>query len=568
MSDNFLFDKLVVLNTVYNNSLNEPKIITQPSTIKTKLFPHQASLVNGMHIYRDKMTRGFLLGNQAINGKLGIIGDQAGSGKTLSILSYLSSQIGTFPRITCELTNNSTKYFFSHELNHISDASQANLIIVPHSLFGQWKQEISEHTTLEYVPIETKRFIKGSDLTKNILNSSFVLTTNKCYKFIDEYATQNSIKWNNIFIDEASSIYINSSDPPLKFQFLWLVTNNWIPLIFKNPLLIKSNLYFLKDRLKLNSELENWLLENIDVQYEGQLISSSFFKDYLPFNHLNRGCIVLRNSKELINKNINIPELSNEILQCRPNITLNSLISYYLSRNIEPNISSSKIINLFQALNVNFIDSETYLLNKPVLKHNLIRRKIEENECVICLETTENPTIVDCCFNIYCANCLLKNMLITHKCPTCRDILNVENICCLKELSNNEKILSKNKMEVCMDILNKNKDGKIIIYSSFDNIYYQLFDEIDKLGLKAERLESNIFSYIRTIKNFQDGKTNILFISNIDLIRGLSLQSSTHLIFYHELPVFELKQILLSSVQRIGRKNPLNVIHLNSEIQL
>ena len=143
MADGFLYDKLVVLNNIYNNTLQPGKMLNQVSVIKTQLFPHQNTLVNGMHLYRDKMTRGFLLGNQAINGKIGIVGDVAGTGKTLSILAYLASQVATFPRMTCELTNNSSKYFFSHELYHLSDASSTNLIIVPHSLFSQWRQEIA-----------------------------------------------------------------------------------------------------------------------------------------------------------------------------------------------------------------------------------------------------------------------------------------------------------------------------------------------------------------------------------------------------------------------------------------
>jgi SNF2 family DNA or RNA helicase len=568
MTENFLIDKLNVLNTVYNNTLVAGKPPPEAAVIKTKLFPHQATLVNGMHIYKDKMTRGYLLGNQAINGKIGVIGDPAGTGKTLSVLAYLATQIATFPRITCELTNNSSKYFFSHDLYQLSDASQTNLIIVPHSLFGQWKQEIATHTNMTYVPLETKRFIRGADLTQNIINSNFVLTTNKCYKHVQEYAQQNGIQWNNVFIDEASSIYINSSDPELKFQFLWLITNNWIPLIFKNPSIVKSNLYYLKDRVTLNKELENWLLDNMNVHYEGQLVSSSFFKDYLPFFHINRGCIVLRNSYDLIYGNINLPEVLTTTLQCRPNISLNSLISYYTARNIEPNISNSKIPNLFQSLNVEFKTIDEYLEDKPIQKHNLIKRKITEGECVICLENAEYPTIVNCCFNLYCAKCLLKNMVIHHKCPTCRDALQIENICCLKKLENEEMILTKNKMEVCLDILSKNRTGKFVIYSSFDNIYYQLFEEIDKLGLKAERIEHNLFSLLKTVKNFQEGRTNIIFVTNVDLIRGLSLATTSHLIFYHELPVCELKQILTLSAQRIGRTQPLKIIHLNSEIQV
>ena len=568
MADGFLYDKLVVLNDIYNNTLQPGKVSNQASVIKTQLFPHQNTLVNGMHLFRDKITRGFLLGNQAINGKIGIIGDPAGTGKTLSIISYLASQILSFPRMTCELTNNSSKYFFSHELHRISDASSTNLIIVPHSLFGQWRQDIARHTTMTYTPIETKRIIRGTELAQSMIISNFVLTTNKCYKNVQEYAQLNGIQWNNVIIDEASSIYINSSDPPLRFQFLWFVTNNWIPLVFKTPSIVKSNLYHLRERVQLNPELERWLLENMNVHYEGQLVSSAFFKEYIPFFHQNRGNIVLRNSSDLINTSINLPLVKNELLQCKPNITLNSLMSYYLARNIEPDINSSKIPNLFQALGVEFKELDDFIADQPKIKHNLIRRKVEEGECVICLDHAENKTIVNCCYNTYCGKCLLRNMVINQKCPTCRDILSINNMCCLKSLSEDQKILARNKTEVCMDILNSNKNGKFIIYSSFDNIYYQLFEDIDRLGLKAERIESNLFSMLKTVKNFQEGRTNILFVSNVDLIRGLSLATTSHLIFFHELPVFELKQVLIHSAQRIGRAEPLKIIQLNSEIQV
>jgi hypothetical protein len=401
-----------------------------------------------------------------------------------------------------------------------------------------------------------------------MIESTFVLTTNKCFKNVQEFAQQNGIQWNNIIVDEASSIYINSSDPEFRFQFLWFVTNNWIPLIFKNPSIIKSSLYYIKDRVRLHPDLEGWLLDNINTPYDGSLISSSFFKEYLPFFHANRGNIVLRNSTELINSSMKLPKVTYDTFQCRPNITLNSLMSYYLARNIEPNITSDKLINIFQALGVEFMTLNDYLKLQPLIKQNLIKRKVEDNECVICLERFEYPTIVNCCYNVYCGKCLLRNVITNHKCATCREPVLIDNMCCLKPLTQNEIILSRNKSEICLDILNNNKDGRFIIYTSFDNIYYQLYNEIDKLELKSERLESNLFLLLKAIKNYQEGKTNILFISNVDLIRGISLASTSHLIFYHELPVSELKQVLIHSAQRIGRTQPLKIIQLNSEIPI
>jgi superfamily II DNA/RNA helicase len=127
---------------------------------------------------------------------------------------------------------------------------------------------------------------------------------------------------------------------------------------------------------------------------------------------------------------------------------------------------------------------------------------------------------------------------------------------------------TKSKQETCLELLQDNRNKKIIVYTAFDNIYYQMFEELDKMGLKAERIESNLFSLLRTIKNFQEGQTTILFVSNVDLIRGLSLTATSLLIFYHELSSYEWKQVLLHSVQRLGRVHPLQVLHLNSEIQV
>ena len=566
MAEEFHYDKLVTLNNVYHNTLIQSNSFVTPSTIKTTLYPHQKTLVHGMHRHQEKMTRGFLVGNQAINGKVGIVGDPPGSGKTLSMIAYLASHVPS--RMTSELTTHSSKYFFSHDLRSLSDTNTAHLIIVPHRLFGQWKQEIEQHSTLSYVPIETKRIMRGDTIAKLIIQRRVVLTTDKCYKHVQAYATTHHIQWDQIMIDEASSIYFHSSDPPLQFQYLWLITNNWIPLIMKNPNVIKSTLFHLRDRVELHSDLERWLLEDITVHYEGQLASSAFMKEYLSFYHPERSRMVLRNATEDLIKSMNLPSLQYETLQCKPNMSLNSLISFYLARQREPSIRSKQIPHLFQALGIEFQSVAEYKDQQPITKHDLIQRMIDDQECAICMETCEYKTIVQCCYHTFCGKCLLKNALINMKCPTCREALHVQRIHCLETLSTEERMLSMNKMEACLDILRNNKEGRFIIYSPFTNIYYELMEKIDQMGIKSERIENNLFSLIKTVRNFQQGKTRLLFISNVDMIRGLSLASTTHLIFYHELPAFESKQVLVHSSQRLGRTLPLQILHLHSEIQL
>ena len=249
-------------------------------------------------------------------------------------------------------------------------------------------------------------------------------------------------------------------------------------------------------------------------------------------------------------------------------ITLQSLSNYYAAKHADPIIRSRSIPILFQALHVEWTDVTHFLSKHPMNRHALIRRKVEENECVICFESCEYPSMVHCCYNLYCAKCLLRNTMMTFKCPTCRADVNTNTMTCLASPPPQDVIFAKNKMEACLELCKQHPNGKFIIYSSFDNIYYQLLEEMIKIGRKAERIENNLFSLRKTIRNFQEGHTTILFVSDVETIRGLSLLSTTHLIFYHELPVSEQKQVLIHSSQRLGRTQPLQIYHLNSEIPI
>jgi hypothetical protein len=623
MSDSFHYDKLTVLNQVYHHTLTPyDGILHGIDDIITPLYSHQTTMVQRMHEYQDKMLNGFMIDNQAIHGKIGIIGDDIGSGKTLSILAYLASikassspspsappsspvlssspvstpvstpvpnplspvlssspvstpvsnplspVLSSHRGLTYELTPFSVRYFYSHNLDNTLNTPRANLIIVPHSIFHEWRNQIQTHTTLRYVAIETRRMLRGDMLINDMTDSTFVLTTNKCYKYVNDYAQQHGIKWNHVFIDDAASIYINSSDPPLQFQFLWLITNQWIPLLFKNATFNRAPLYLLRNTIQcLHPELDKWLSETHSMPYEEGLNSSGFLKDYLTFHHPSRHLIVLRNATERMEE-VKLPQPEIMSIHCRPNISLASLMSYYVSRQMEPNIQSHQVPYLFQTIGIPFFSLSHYLSFHPSHKHQLIKRKTDDNECVVCLERCEYPTMVSCCYHMYCGKCLLKSILMNGKCPTCRNQVTPVQMNCFGNISVSERIELKNKLEMCLDWIRKNPSGRFLIYSAFDNIYYQLFEEIDRMGRKSERLENHHFSLIKTIRNFKHGTTQILFVSNPELLRGLSFPFVTHLLFYHDQPSYEKKQLLFQSAHRLGRTQPLHVIHLHSEIQV
>ena len=150
----------------------------------------------------------------------------------------------------------------------------------------------------------------------------------------------------------------------------------------------------------------------------------------------------------------------------------------------------------------------------------------------------------------------------------CRETIAPENLCCFGRLESKEIMLRVNKMDHCISLLSANPTHSFLIYSSFDNIYYQLYEEMDKRGLRAEKLMNHLPTFRKTIKNFQDQTTKILFVSQADVLRGLSFPMITHLIFYHEPSFYEWKELLIQLLQRAGRTQPLNILHLHSEIQV
>lgn len=575
MADAFYYEKLTMLNQTYHHTLVPyDGFLPGMERILTPLYPHQRTMVHHMREYMEGMRHGVWAENQAIYGKVGIVGDGIGAGKTLSVLAYLASlSLAPAPApapIEPTLMPHSTRFFYSHPLSSVhTDTLYANLVIVPHSLFQEWRQEIQRHTTLPYVAIETRRMLRGDTLSREMSQSSFVLTTNKCYKYVHDYAQNHHIQWNQVFIDEASSLYMNSSDPPLSFRFLWLITHQWIPLLFKSASFHRASLYHLRSHIQhIHPELEEWLATTYTLPYESTLVSSGFLKEYLSFHHPLRYRMVLRNAEPWIRENLALPPPEQTIVQCRPNVSLPSLMSHIASHNRHPAIQSHHIPHLFQMLGISFQTLAEYLPCHNPTKHPLIQRMMGDNECVICLERCEYPTMVGCCYHLYCGKCLLKSILLSGKCPTCRDTVPPSRMVCFASLLPIERIQTKNKAEVCLDWIRNHPSGRFLIYSTFDNIFYQLFEEIDRMGRKVERTENNLFSLLRSIRNFKTGATQILFLSNVELLRGLSFPFVTHLIFYHDLPSYEKKSLLIQSAHRVGRVQPLHVIQLHSEIPM
>ena len=569
MSDISLFEQLSTINSVYRNSL--PKNIAPIETphIRTERLPHQTSLVHGMCAHEMRMTHGFVSNNQIVHGKLGIVGDPPGSGKTLAVLSYISNLLTrrtqqSPPRSHVrqgELDPASNRYFYSHNLETVRDTSAVNLIIVPNHLFHQWRQEIAQHTTFTAAIIENRRVLRTKITPASLCESDFALVSQKVYRHVHDYAIQHGIRWKHVFIDDAASIHITGNDPELEFEFLWLISSHWLGFLFRNIWITPSNLLYIHDRLTLHTDCQQWL---VDVNRQTgsimtSITSSNFLKQYIPYHHIARSSLILRNLSETVQGSLQLPIPESITIECRPYYTVSTL----RQMSGEP-FGASQIPHIFESVGI-----QTYTTNELIERYNERRQVITNkasDDCSICLDTPVHRVLTVCCMNAFCGNCILRHSLMHTSCPTCRREINFDdmvNVVTDDAPADASSAVIHNRHDACLRYIREHRNEPMMSFTMFENNYYQLMPDLERMGIRYARIEPN--TMYRVVDDFNAGKIDLLFVSDMNFIRGVSLTRLQHLIFFYELAFSDQRELLISSAQRVGRQSPLQVVQLYSQ---
>lgn len=561
-------DQLRIINSVFKNAIEPKTVHVDVPNIQANLLQHQKSMIHMMYAHYLRMTHGFIWGNQLIHGKVGIIADPAGTGKTLSILGFISLLKNTRSifqnNALCQgdLEHESNSYFYSNHIRTVTDTSSTNLIIVPQNVYTQWKDEIQRSTSLTCFQIESRRVLRNNTTPTLLCGSDFVLTTNKLYRYVQEYALEKGIRWKHIFIDDAAGIHISSKEPAFAFDFLWLISSNWLGLLFRNIWLSPSNLLYIRDRFTLHRDCDDWLVRASEqgTHISTTINSSVFLKQYLPYTHPCRSTLVLMNSNQSLESSYTLPQPIQLSLECRQNYTLSTLAQTPVQLE-----NSIKIPAILTSLGVRSYDISGLIIDYPE-KECVIRCKVDD-VCSICLDATINRTFATCCMNTFCGSCILRNTIISDTCPTCRSEINTDDMVFMPKPSDilgvSGETVILNRHETCIDYIKRHRNEPILIYTIFENTYYQLLPDLEKLGIETDRL--SLPTIQRTLADFTSGRVKVLFASNLDIIRGLNLTKIQHLIFFYEMAFSEQQQLLVSSAQRLGRQNPLSVVQLRSE---
>ena len=522
-----------------------------------------------------------------------------------------------------EFNSSSNRYMYSLETKEITDISNAGcLIVVPHTLFRQWSDEITSKTNLKVAFLKTRKNVQAETFFNTIKTADVVLVSNTLYKDLHRRTSEEAhIRWKRVYIDEADSIELVSTyvrSPP-NTNFIWFITASFMNLLFPNlySIYIGSLTYErYKERHDVSEELNQLFLKNTrsssnTILFQLNLRSPKFYSEIINANHILRGHLVIRCSSDFIAQSIQLPQLFIKVIICKPSLT-HSIVYNVLQGNIQQLLNGGDIKSALDQLgvksesNTSLIEAVTENKTKElerliktyefkqgleystpqikeqslkllqdkidILKQQIanLKERIEnykDDVCPICYDDINDALLTNCCNRIFCANCILQSLVRNTACPLCRTNINPS---LLKKLSDNTMVVEntvmdvnapKKKIDALFEIIGANPQGKFLIFSRYDNSFLEVKERCIQSNLIAKDLKGSKDMIASMLQQFKDGKVNCLCMNTVQMAAGLNITEATHVFILHAMSHEEEKQIL-GRAYRVGRTNELHFIKL------
>ena len=607
-----------ILEQTFQNALTEQSPITQqPVHIELNLRMHQLAVLEEMRKREELLLKGYEIVHNNITQKLfsryAVLGDPDGVGKTLMILGHISQM--AFENLDIvesftELHKESSQFLFSTS-SHTSENAFNSLIVVPHTIYRQWQDIISNHTSLKAVFLKSQRDVDKEDLMEKIELSHLVLVSNTLYPSllnVIEFHKPNT-RWNRIFFDEADSLKIPQNCKKPIAKIFWFVSSNFQNLFFSKQVLASQPLRQIPEEYiqTLHPEIKKIvqkLLLNHPCVKVFQSESHYYFSDIFSSTHPLRGYTIIRCQQEFLNISLQLPPLVRKSIVCETPFT-HHLISNIIPQNVEQMLNAGNIQGALETLGVGqqtpitivdaisqlrvkeierlerkltFLQTENYSsqaiqsIEEKIKRHKdqLVStqerlKNLPADTCSICFDSGTNSVVTPCCSKLFCGSCILEWMTRMPKCPLCRESFHPSALIQIgKEVKQSSLLVNKpRKYEALLSLLEENPNGKFIVFGRYDNPFLQIQSKISE-KYSVGILQGNKDMIANLLQEFEKGNTNVILMNSKSISAGLNIPNATHLVFLHKMDSDEEKQIL-SRAYRLGRTAPLECITLLHE---
>ena len=548
-------------------SFDNIPLVQQPK-MKIQLYKHQLASIYKMENLEEEQI--VYRSNGLIkHTKIGLNCDCTGYGKTLSMLGLIirnkmSWDLDT-PFVMENVQTVSAGIIINRKIERL-EKLKANLVLISSSLVHQWENEI-KNTDLSYLIVSNKKNLEST----NFNDYDIVIVIPSMYNYLMQI--NNNKAWKRFLYDEPGHLRVSGMKKVIA-GFYWLITATPNEIIRQHKNCRES---FMKKIL-----VDDCFI-TIQEQFEGMII---------------------KNDDDFVKLSFNMPQTLEFFHNCYQPVlkTLSGIVDANLhklieSGNIEGAINhlGGKSKNLIELVKQNKfqkleklkglvyvyknIDKNEEKLKKTEEEITEINNDIAEIEkrttamlnekCSICMQKFVEPVLETNCQNIFCGKCFLKWLEKSNSCPLCRaEVLQHE----LVYLTNKTDLLSDNlkneeeqqkitQLEMTVKIINNNKSGKFIIYSSNDLCFEPLCRILKENNITFTTLKGNYKTRESCIENFKSGDINVILLNTNYNGSGLNLQEATDIIMYHTMSD-GIKNQIIGRANRIGRLIPLNVHYL------
>jgi hypothetical protein len=614
-----------MLQETFSNALtsNAP-LSQQPPHIQVPLRLHQRSAIHAMIEKETHLHTGWKLPNaeETLFSDYAFLSDRVGMGKTLMMLGHISAMT-TQPPLTPQAMSNlhpsSTAACFSIRPSQTPTTLFSSLVVVPHTIYRQWQETISEQTTLRAYFCKTQRDLDKDTHISSMQESHVTLVSNTLLPLLVNDLKARQIQnpmWSRVVYDEADSIKIPSSCTSPQALFTWFITASFANFLFANQYIHSYHIRQLPTEVleDFHPEVQTLLQSHLDNRHHLTFFhtqSQGFFQERLKTLHPLRSHLVVHNSRVFLEQSIQLPPLQRQVLRCR---ALNSqeILESVLPPATEAMLHAGDVDGALRSLGVGvetqltLVDAVTDIRKKelerlkrlyefkrqetyatPQAKElalelleakvqtlesqlQMLRQRIEQSaqeNCSICYEAPSQAVLVPCCSRRFCGSCLLSWLLHQNSCPLCREAISPDRLISISETGGPSESRPlqrlRSKFETLLDIFQANPQGKFLLFSRYEFPLQSLREHLPDTK-RILPIQGNKDAIANVLEDFAQGNILALFLNSKSAAAGIHIPAATHVILLHRMGPEEEKQIL-GRAYRMGRQDALHVIELLHE---
>jgi hypothetical protein len=555
------------------------ELVATPSKIKVPLMEHQKFAVN--YCLEMESTTSFVPpgSDYTILTDRALYCDPVGAGKSLVMLSLISEQPIVHTKSQTGLSLCSGVSVFKQQ--HGREISAVTLLVVPNTLFTQWKGYIDTQTTLKFAFLGKK-----SDFVKcDFRGLDGILVNSNFYNDVAEMFTGSTVS--RIIYDEVHMMKIPNSKT-ISASFYWFISASPCEIERftgkKHGFLSNSLKGMLSLTPKCGVIFRNEQV-NIDmsIQLPKPTITTLKVRMSNILNVLNG--IVGNNVLEAIAAGDTKAAIDQLSLEKTDEDNIINVVNKHLQQELESHIQEleAKKIRVYSSAKaktdaLKLVEDKITETKKKI--QDVKDRIFKDNIDPITYDEIVTPVISKCCQNKFDFASLTSWLIKTKQaCPMCRKPMKPNELVLLDDKKGKEEApspksassmdgLFDNKEQAMEKLLSKMKKGaKILVSSGPTGNYHELFKVANKLKLSVRQLTGNIQTKNKILDDFRTGKLDILYLPAYESGSGLNLTEVTDMVLYHKMPN-GIEDQVIGRCQRLGRTFPLNIWKVYYENEL